>query len=110
MAHPVELSKMNTAEPPPPCVIAGQPEEQAFATAKGFVTNIYGAMDSGSHEHIPFRADSVACFQKGAADRYQVCGARERRVFRFVLGRLVRYPVQFAVGFCVFLKINEKKK
>eukprot|EP01064_Diplonema_japonicum_P006145 TRINITY_DN1407_c0_g2_i1.p1 TRINITY_DN1407_c0_g2~~TRINITY_DN1407_c0_g2_i1.p1 ORF type:complete len:299 (+),score=62.65 TRINITY_DN1407_c0_g2_i1:48-944(+) len=71
MTHTVDPATMDKSVPPPPCVIAGTPVEQATAQAKGFIDNVYHAMDSNMHSSIPFRADSIACFQKGAADRYQ---------------------------------------
>eukprot|EP01061_Rhynchopus_euleeides_P003294 TRINITY_DN12565_c0_g1_i1.p2 TRINITY_DN12565_c0_g1~~TRINITY_DN12565_c0_g1_i1.p2 ORF type:complete len:295 (+),score=121.85 TRINITY_DN12565_c0_g1_i1:58-942(+) len=70
MALP-DLSKVPTTEAPPPCILAGQPEEQATNMARGFVQSVYGAMDGGQHAQIPFRGESVACFQKGASDRFK---------------------------------------
>ena len=73
MALPCPLEKMDKSQPPPPCKIAAQPEEQALNAGKGFIQNVYAAMDGGAHGSIPFRQNSCVAFKQGAADRYEVC-------------------------------------
>eukprot|EP01059_Diplonema_ambulator_P034172 TRINITY_DN752_c0_g1_i1.p1 TRINITY_DN752_c0_g1~~TRINITY_DN752_c0_g1_i1.p1 ORF type:complete len:318 (+),score=98.88 TRINITY_DN752_c0_g1_i1:62-955(+) len=71
MTFPMDPATMDKSVPPPPLRLTGTPEEQANNQAKSFIDNVYAAMDNGAHASIPFRADSVVCFQKGAADRFQ---------------------------------------
>eukprot|EP01060_Flectonema_neradi_P017759 TRINITY_DN2459_c7_g1_i1.p1 TRINITY_DN2459_c7_g1~~TRINITY_DN2459_c7_g1_i1.p1 ORF type:complete len:294 (+),score=50.18 TRINITY_DN2459_c7_g1_i1:42-923(+) len=71
MTHPCPLDKMDPSMPPPPCKMEGSTEEKILSALKGFIGNVYGAMDSGAHEQIPFSPDCVAVFQKGESDRFQ---------------------------------------
>lgn len=71
--------------PPTPCNVIGMPpsparpqgvppsaEFQAGQQATGFLQGWYGVMDQGpaARAGLPLRPDSIACFQKGAADRF----------------------------------------
>ena len=71
MTHPIPVEQMDKSMPPPPCKIEGSTEEKVIGALKGFIGNVYGAMDSGNHEQIPFASDCVAVFQKGESDRFQ---------------------------------------
>eukprot|EP01063_Lacrimia_lanifica_P022458 TRINITY_DN30040_c0_g1_i1.p1 TRINITY_DN30040_c0_g1~~TRINITY_DN30040_c0_g1_i1.p1 ORF type:complete len:303 (+),score=137.17 TRINITY_DN30040_c0_g1_i1:47-955(+) len=76
MAYVKELDQMDPAVPPPPCRLdprldAALPEFQAHEMAKGFMQQVYAAVDAGAAAQLPFRPDTVFCFQKGEADRFQ---------------------------------------